>query len=647
VDNILEMWEKAPNGEELAKALMQEKEERKKAAQPKSAIIDPTNTFGLAGTRSKQALVNFNTLRRMAAVPAIAAILLTRKNQVGRFARRPRFDGDVGFKLGLKDTRKKMSDAQQKRAHELEEFFLKTGAVKNRKRKDNFNTFLRKIVDDTLTLDVMAWENVPNLGGGLSELWAVDSTTIELVSVAPTSEERQPIVYVPQTKRGMTMGGDIAYVQRLDGQIVAEYTEDELAYAIRNPRTDILTTDFGMSELEVLMEIVTGILNGVRYNTSYFTHSHMPQGVLSLVGNYKDEHLDAFKRHWKQLTSGASGKWATPVMAVKEGAGVSWTPFKQSNQDMQFNEFLEFLFNVACAVYQIDPNEVGFKSWTSGSGMAQTDNTAEKMDKSKDKGLIPLMNFLSDTFNSEIVDQLDDEFAFSWVGLDEDDEDRKMDRQKSEIESGVKTVAMVWAENDVDIDAIKKDNGGELPKWATAPANAQLIQVFMAESGLGQQGQEPGADPNDPNAEATIQQDQADDQHEKGKELSDDGHEKELEKMDKQHELTMEQKEADQSHQLKMETMKQKAAKDSQAQAAKDKPKPSEGKDAKADNAPDPDDQHDKELEKMDVKHKHDVELEKVKQKGKPKTTVKKSLTEPSEVEDEGGINITISWGDY
>lgn len=643
MDSILEMWEKAPYGEQLQKALTDEKEEQARtAAQPKSAIIDPANSYGVGGTRSKQAIVPFGTLRAMAKVPAIAAILLTRKNQVSRHARRPRFDGDIGFKIGLKDIKAKMNDAQTKKAHEIEEFFLKTGFAKNRKRKDNFNTFLRKIVDDTLTLDVLTIETVQTIGGKLAEMWAIDGATIELVSNAPVSDSYEPVVYEPMTNKGKRIANEIAYVQRVSGQIVAEYSEEELAYAIRNPRTDIMTTDFGMSELEVLMEIVGGIINGVRYNTTYFTHSHLPQGVLSFVGNYDDKTLEGFKRHWKQLTSGASGKWAVPVLAAKEGAGFQWTPLKQSNQDMQFNEFLEFLFNVACAVYQIDPNEVGFKSWTSKSGgMSQSDNTEEKMDKSKDKGLIPLMNFLSDTFNSEIVDLIDEDYAFYWVGLDEDDEDRKMERQEKEINNGTKTVAMVWAENDVDIDAIKKENGGKLPKWANAPANAQLIQVYMAESGLGQQA-DPNADPNDPDAEKAA----VDDQHGKALEMQDDGHAKQLDVLDKQHEQGMEAKKADQEHQVKMEKIKADNAKKMQEQSAKadgDKAKAGAAdKDKAKGDKPDPDDQHEKEIEKMELEHKHDMELEKLKGKGKP-STVKKSLT------SEAGetLNIVISWDGY
>jgi hypothetical protein len=269
--------------------------------------------------------------------------------------------------------------------------------------------------------------------------------------------------------------------------------------------------------------------------------------------------------------------------------------------------------------------------------MGKSDNTAEKMESSKDKGFIPLMNFVADTFNSEIVDRLSEDFEFQWIGVDEEDEDQRMERDKSALEAGIKTVNEVRKSRDLEV----------IPaQWADAPANAQLIQVFMAESGLGQQ-QDPNADPNDPNAEADIQQAQADDQHEKGKEMADDGHEKELEKMDKQHEQTIEAKKLDHAHQLKMESVKAANAQ----KMAKDKPK-DDGKKAEKPSE-DPDDKHDKELEKMDIQHKqnlkekqvdhkNNVELEKVKAKSKPKPAIKKSLTSEDEM-----VTVTISWDDY
>jgi hypothetical protein len=463
----------------------------------------------------------------------------------------------MGFKVVLKDREATMNDAQKKRAFEIEEFFLKTGAVPNARRKDNFDNFLRKVVRDTLTIDAMVWENVPNLKGGLAELWAVDGATIELVASNPVGDGNDLPVYEPITKRGMKDSGEIAYVQKIDGQTVAEYTETELCYAIRNPRTDIYVADFGMSELEVLIEIVTGIMNSIRYNSSYFSDSHLPQGVLEIIGQYKDEHLEAFKRHWKALTSGASGKWAVPVMGLQEGQGFKFTPFKSSNRDMEFNEFLEFLFNIACAVYQIDPNEVGFKSWTSSNSMSASDNTEVKIDQSKDKGFVPLMQFLSNTFNSEVIDMIDEDYCFTWIGIDEQDEEAKWNRYKMQIDSGVVTVGEVRKKEDMDE---LKNEEGKPASWTEAPGNPTLIQVYMAEM-QAKQAQEQQVQQQQQAAQDQAQQQlSSEDAHRKQLEVMDKQHQQNLEAQQLQHKQNMEGKTADQKHQTSIESMKQKAA---------------------------------------------------------------------------------------
>jgi hypothetical protein len=543
MSEILDIYANAPTANHMMKSYGDKLNIKSKA--PKSAIIDPYGVAGIDGVRQKPSIIPYSTLRSMAKVPAIAAVINTRLNQVARFARRPRFEGDMGFKIALKDKDAKMTEAAKKQAFEIEEFLLRTGAIPNAKRKDNFDSFLRKIVRDTLTLDAMTWENVPSLKGGLAELWAIDAATIEIVANNPLGDQNTLPVYEPVTKRGMQDKGNIAYVQKVAGQTVAEYTEDELCYAIRNPSTDIYSVDFGMSELETLIEIVTGIVNGVRYNTSYFSESHLPQGVLEIVGKYNQQDMDSFKKSWKTMTTGASGKWAVPVFAMEIGQGFKFTPFKNSNRDMEFNEFLEFLFNIACAVYQIDPNEVGFKSWTSSNSMSTSDNTEAKMDQSKDKGFVPLMQFLANTFNFEVVDRIDDSFALTWVGIDEEDEEAKWNRYKMQVDSGIVQVAEIRKKEDMP-DVLDED--GQVAKWTQAPGNATLIQAYMADM-QAKQAKEQQAQQGIQSAQQNAQEQMK----------SDDAHQKQLEIMDKQHKQAMEAQGMQQKHQTNLETMKQKA----------------------------------------------------------------------------------------
>jgi len=189
--------------------------------------------------------------------------------------------------------------------------------------------------------------------------------------------------------------------------------------------------------------------------------------------------------------------------------------------------------------------------------MSASDNTEAKMDQSKDKGFIPLMQFLANTFNSQIVDHIDDEYCLMWVGIDEEDEDAKWNRYKIQIDSGVVQVAEVRKKEDME-EVL--DEEGKPASWTLAPGNTVLMQVFMSELQAKQQAEQ-----------AEQQQAQQGQEQEQAQATSDDAHKKNLEVMDKQHGQSidmqnlqhkhdMEGKSADQKHQTNIEAMKQKAA---------------------------------------------------------------------------------------
>lgn len=648
------MYASAPKPHDLMKAAKdqeeQEKVQKAKIARPKSAFIEPLNAMGVMGTRTNPSSIPDQTLRRMAKVPPIAAILFTRMNQAVRFTKRPRFDGDTGFEIGLKEERRKMTRAEEKEAKRIEEFFLRTGIVLNSIRKDNFAQFFKKILYDSLVLDRTVWENVYNRKGELVEVWAVDASTIELVANAPTGELDPPPVYVPVTKRGIPLQGRIAYIQRVNGQITAEYTEEELAYGIRNPRTDLDYVDFGMSELEVLIEIVTGILNGIRYNTTYFTHSYLPQGVLELVGKYDDEHLEAFKRHWQTLTTGAAGKWSVPIMALEEGNGFKFTPFKNSNKDMEFNEFLEFLFNLTCAVYQIDPNEVGFKSWTSSNSMSQSDNTEQKIEHSLDKGFYPLMSFFASMFQTEIVDRINPEFEFRWVGLDEEDEDRKLERIEKRLTMGLTTVAEERARADMD-EILGED--GKPALWTQAPANSTLIQVFMNDLQMKQQEHQAQLEEQKAQNDHGRALEQAEHAHHLEEMKAQNDHVRQMELAKHQQGLDDERAEADHNraleqkeheHKLGLEAAKHEHKLNEEAAESEHHRELARGEAEHWREKERAEDEHHRELARGEIQHWRDKEKAESAPTGgkKPKKNLRKSLNDGEAV-----LEIEISWDDY
>lgn len=473
--------------DDILKAIEVTKKKKLIVPDPKGTIIDTTNVLNYLGTQTKPSQIGYAVLRAMALrCKPVSAIIQTRLNQIAKFTRRPEFKTDTGFKIALKEENKTPTQVEQARIQEIEEAILRTGFIPNKKRKDNFNMFLRRIIRDSLTLDALTFELVYNRKGEVCEWWAIDGATVELVLDQTPSYVEIP-TYQPVTPKGMMDAGDIVYVQRLNSIVTAEWTEDELAYAIRNPRTDVLFSLFGLSELEVLVETVTAILNAEHYNSTYFTESNLPQGVLEIVGKYEPEHLEAFKRAWESLINGVVGKWKVPVMALEEGQGLKFTPFKQSSKDMEYHQWLDFLTTVACSVYQIDPAEIGFRAWSGGrEGMFNSENTSSRLENSKDKGFFPLMTFLSDTINSELLNHIDPNFEFRWVGLNEENQDMMENQRNARLTTGFTTVNEERIAEDMPTiqemlieHGYSEDEAHDMGKWADAPANATLMQVYQ------------------------------------------------------------------------------------------------------------------------------------------------------------------------
>ncbi len=68
------------------------------------------------------------------------------------------------------------------------------------------------------------------------------------------------------------------------------------------------------------------------------------------VRNVSRTQLDAFRRQWTAQLSGTTGSWKTPVVSVE---GLEYINVSQSNREMEYEMWMNYLINICCAVYQI------------------------------------------------------------------------------------------------------------------------------------------------------------------------------------------------------------------------------------------------------------------------------------------------------
>jgi hypothetical protein len=460
---------------------------------PKSWFTDPfqmLDQMGL-GYKTSPSTLSYEVLSQMSEKNVvIASIMQTRINQVSAFTQRQMNKYSVGFKVRLKDARKKMSDGERDRAHEIEEILLHTRAGSGFGR-DNLDTFVRKVTRDRLAYDQVCVEKVPTNSGRLHAFYAVPADTIRLAA--------------PRRKKGTPLEGKAAadlpcYVQIIDGNIAAEYTRREMAFGVANPRTNLRVHGYGFSELEMLITTITSHLWAEEWNRKAFSQGSVIKGIFNVKGNIPGTQFENFKRQWMAQVSGVSNAWRTPFLNAE---GIEWVPLQPSNTEMGYGQWLEYLIKVACAIYLIDPAEINFDTRGGPGQQPMFMSTNEAQQKiSKDRGLQPLIRFFQNFFNEHIIPEIDPRFELWFVGLDAQSEGQAIELRLKELQS-YKTLNEVRAEDD-----LPPMKNGDIPMNPvyTSYLGQKEMQAQQAAAG-GAAGGPPGAGgaPPVPNGEEDQQ----------------------------------------------------------------------------------------------------------------------------------------------
>lgn len=415
---------------------------------PKSWFFDPLSLQYALGYKDRRFSLTFDVLKRVVGQLSILnAIINLRSSQVAAFSEPYRKTRSLGYVIKHKDPDHATTPAEVAFIKELEQFIGNCGRSErnpySRIPRDDFDTFLRKIVRDSLTYDQVSVEVVPDRGDIPFEFVAVDSSTIRIAAddrfagINSSFQQRSGFIpSVPSRFSGLyegreygtlnAEGSPISYVQVVYGQIENVYSERELAFGVRNPRTDIYIQQYGYSEVEQLITIVTSMLYAEMYNQKMFTQNSIPKGILNFKGdNFTPEQLEQFKRAWTAQVKGTENAFNVPVL---QSEGLEWVDLQRSNEEMGYNKWLEYLLKVSCGVFLVDPSELNFAMQ---GGVSQTplfESSQEwKLKASRDRGLKPILKFIAKLLNKYIIDRIDPHFTLEFVGLDEMSEQEKQE----------------------------------------------------------------------------------------------------------------------------------------------------------------------------------------------------------------------------
>ena len=391
---------------------------------PKSFFIDPLEFNANLGYKDKAFSLTYTTLKRMSKTPIINSIIKTRKNQVADFAEPQEDKYSTGFVIRKKHKNgieQKMTEQDKKIAFAITDFIMKGGNVGSW-GVDDFDTFIRKIVEDSLVFDQMTFEIVRNRRGKIESFLATDASTFRISDSFYEKDYDNSFfhrngasVYNERNDFGPKVKGYYpAYVQVYQNAKVNEFYPWELCFGVRNPSTSIYANGYGCSELEDLINVVTSMLWGDEYNRRFFSQGSAPKGLLRIKGTNNEAALQQFKQQWQSMITGVMQGWKTPVVE----ADVDWIDLQKNNRDMEYSSWMEYLIKISCAIYSIDPTEIGWDiSRGSGNSGLFEGSQAERLQHSKDKGLYPLLKFIQRKLNKYIVEQINPDFELVFMGL--------------------------------------------------------------------------------------------------------------------------------------------------------------------------------------------------------------------------------------
>lgn len=281
--------------------------------------------------------------------------------------------------------------------------------------KTRMREFLTLMIDDILSIDATCFEYQRKYNKQLMYLVPVDPTTI--------------VLRITETG-GVPIPPDPAYAQYIHGQKQAEFTTDEMLYEVMNTKS---WTPYGLAPMESLIIQVTSALNSALYNKNYFDENNIPTGFITLpeetVNNTED--IKKWQEWFDQILAGDK-RMMHRLKILPNGS--EYTPSKKP-EDMQFENFELWLLQQTCAVFDVQPQDIGITLNVNRS------NGEVQQDIGKEQGLYPLANFIKEIIDEIIQVELGfPDMHFVWIDIDPTNEKEEIEIAEKEINLGALSV---------------------------------------------------------------------------------------------------------------------------------------------------------------------------------------------------------------
>jgi len=383
--------------------------------------------------KSKQSRIAHRTLKDVSLRDwLVSSIIQSRADTVMRFAR-PQMKPqklEMGYKVVKKDGEWDLTPQEQEEVAMLEDFIYHCGRKKNVAKSDEmiFGTFLKMTVRDALTFGHVAVEKIMTRGGAFHRFrpvpsestYRVHSNTSRDIIKQEVKNARKAYEVARRdandpTLKQKTFDKPVEYYRYVqmshDNKVLAAFGDEDMVFKLFNPQNFSDSLGYCYSPVELAVINITNHLNIENYNGNFFTHGYAARGILHLKGNVTQSALASFRRQFYNQINGAQHAWRTPIVSGLED--IDWVPLSGSAKEMEYLQYNDHIMRAILTQFAIDPMELGLEYLLRGAGAgARTGQSGEeKIQNSRERGLLPILMFFEDMMNNDIIPQIDADLA--------------------------------------------------------------------------------------------------------------------------------------------------------------------------------------------------------------------------------------------
>ena len=457
----------------------------------KSLISDPyfDNFTHQTVYKSKMSRLTNRTLKEVSLRDwLVSSILQIRVDTLLRFSRPEHRRHEMGFRVVKKDHTAEYTKDELQEIAAIEDFFYNCGRKEGTPADDRmlFGEFLKLITRDALTFGNVAIEKVKTRKGGLHRFRPLPAESVYLINKKLSKEQIKESEKQAKESYKKPQGNNDPLQDQVTNQVpidyykyvqmsydmrpIAHFGDEDLIFKLFNPQNFADANGYCYSPLELAIVNITNHLNVESYNANFFTHGYAARGILHLKGTVTQSSLMNFRRQFYNSITGSQHAWRTPIVAGLDE--VQWVPMSASAREMEYINFNNHLMRIICAQFQIDPIEIGLDYLVSANGRspAQQANNEYKIAYSRERGLYPILMFLEDLINCDIMPAIDPMFSgkykFIFTGYTDETPQTEIAQMQAEM--------TVWKTmNDLLVQAQKE-------KIDSPAADLPLNQAFWA-----------------------------------------------------------------------------------------------------------------------------------------------------------------------